>query len=82
MGVCYSPPNKDERTGEIFSKGLGEVSRLLALLPGVCWKYYTAEGKQSCKDGIRSCKEEFRRAQTEVKLNLAIAIKDSKKMIL
>lgn len=32
VGVCYSPPNQDEETDEIFSKGLGEVSRSLALL--------------------------------------------------
>lgn len=31
VGVCYSPPNQDEETDEIFSKGLGEVSRSLAL---------------------------------------------------
>jgi len=54
VGVCYRPPNQDEEAGEIFYKQLGEVSRLLALvlmedcnLPDVCWKYNTADRKQS-----------------------------------
>ncbi|KAK4810854.1 hypothetical protein QYF61_008826 [Mycteria americana] len=54
VGVCYRPPNQDEEADEIFCKQLGEVSRSLALvllgdfnLPGVCWKYNTAERKQS-----------------------------------
>ena len=53
-GVCYRPPNQDEETDERFYKQLGEVSRSLALvlmgdfnLPNVCWKYHTAERKQS-----------------------------------
>ncbi|KAK4822040.1 hypothetical protein QYF61_006953 [Mycteria americana] len=48
------PPNQDEEADEIFYKPLGEVSQSLALvllgdfnLPDVCWKYNTAEGKQS-----------------------------------
>ncbi|KAK4810944.1 hypothetical protein QYF61_013352 [Mycteria americana] len=54
VGVCYRPPNQDEETDELFYKQLGEASRSLALvlvgdfnLPDVCWKYNTAEGKQS-----------------------------------
>ncbi|KAK4810636.1 LOW QUALITY PROTEIN: hypothetical protein QYF61_007373 [Mycteria americana] len=54
VGVCYRPPNQDEETDELFYKQLGEASRLLALvlvgdfnLLDVCWKYNTAEGKQS-----------------------------------
>ncbi|KAK4811169.1 hypothetical protein QYF61_019800 [Mycteria americana] len=54
VGVCYRPPNQDEEADEIFYKQLGEVSQSLALvlvgdfnLPGVYWKYNTAERKQS-----------------------------------
>ncbi|KAK4816911.1 LOW QUALITY PROTEIN: hypothetical protein QYF61_024921 [Mycteria americana] len=54
VGVCYRPPNQDEETDKLFYKQLGEASRSLALvlvgdfnLPGVCWKYNTAERKQS-----------------------------------
>ncbi|KAK4816845.1 hypothetical protein QYF61_023967 [Mycteria americana] len=54
VGVCYRPPNQDEETDELFYKQLGEASRSLALvlvgdfnLPDVCWKYNTAEKKQS-----------------------------------
>ncbi|KAK4824656.1 hypothetical protein QYF61_017029 [Mycteria americana] len=54
VGVCYRPPNQDEETDELFYKQLGEASRSLALvLVGdfnvldVCWKYNTAERKQS-----------------------------------
>ncbi|KAK4810586.1 hypothetical protein QYF61_007323 [Mycteria americana] len=54
VGACYRPPNQDEETDEIFYKQLGEASRSLALvlggdfnLPDVCWKYNTAERKQS-----------------------------------
>ncbi|GAB0179537.1 T-cell activation Rho GTPase-activating protein-like [Grus japonensis] len=53
VGVCYRPPNQDEEVDKIFYKQL-EVSRSLALvlvgdfnLPDVCWKYNTAERKQS-----------------------------------
>ncbi|KAK4820693.1 hypothetical protein QYF61_003613 [Mycteria americana] len=52
--VCYRPPNQEEETDELFYKQLGEASRSLALvlvgdfnLPDVCWKYNTAERKQS-----------------------------------
>ncbi|KAK4828105.1 hypothetical protein QYF61_023467 [Mycteria americana] len=48
------PILKDEETDELFYKQLGEASRSLALvlvgdfnLPDVCWKYNTAERKQS-----------------------------------
>ncbi|KAK4823577.1 LOW QUALITY PROTEIN: hypothetical protein QYF61_003581 [Mycteria americana] len=54
VGICYRPPNQDEETDELFYKQLGEASRSLALvlvgdfnLPDVCWKYNTAERKQS-----------------------------------
>ncbi|KAK4822673.1 hypothetical protein QYF61_019040 [Mycteria americana] len=54
VGVCYRPPNQDEETDELFYKQLGEASRSLALvlvgefnLLDVCWKYNTAERKQS-----------------------------------
>ncbi|KAK4829760.1 hypothetical protein QYF61_006484 [Mycteria americana] len=54
VGVCYRPPNQDEETDELFYKQLGEASRSLApVLVGdfnlldVCWKYNTAERKQS-----------------------------------
>ncbi|KAK4829261.1 hypothetical protein QYF61_002653 [Mycteria americana] len=54
VGVCYRCPNQDEETDELFYKQLGEASRSLALvlvgdfnLPDVCWKYNTAERKQS-----------------------------------
>ncbi|KAK4824001.1 hypothetical protein QYF61_009126 [Mycteria americana] len=54
VGVCYRSPNQDEGADRIFYKQLGEVSQSLALilvrdfnLPGVCWKYNTAERKQS-----------------------------------
>ncbi|KAK4821712.1 hypothetical protein QYF61_027784 [Mycteria americana] len=54
VGVCYRPPNQDEETDELFYKQLGEASRSLALvlvgdfnLPDVCWKYSTAERKES-----------------------------------
>ncbi|KAK4815716.1 hypothetical protein QYF61_006754 [Mycteria americana] len=54
VGVCYRPPNQDEETDELFYKQLGEASRSLVLvlvgdfnLPDFCWKYNTAERKQS-----------------------------------
>ncbi|GAB0179838.1 cAMP-dependent protein kinase inhibitor alpha [Grus japonensis] len=54
VGLCYRPPNQDEEVDEIFCKQLGEVSQLLAFvlmgdfnLPDICWKYNTAERKQS-----------------------------------
>jgi len=54
LGVCYRPPNQDEETDEVFYKQLAEVSQSLALvlmgdfnLPDACWKYNTAERKQS-----------------------------------
>jgi len=54
LGVCYRPLNQDEEGDEAFYKRLAEVSQLLALvllgdfnLPDTCWKYNTAERKQS-----------------------------------
>jgi len=54
LGVCYRRPNQDEEADEDFYKRLAEVSQSLALvlmgdfyLPDICWKYNTAERKQS-----------------------------------
>lgn len=33
VGACYRPPNKDEKTDEIFYRQLQEVSQLLACVP-------------------------------------------------
>jgi len=56
LGVCYRPPSQDEEVDEAFDKWLAETSQSLALilvgdfnLPDVCWKYNTAERKQSRK---------------------------------
>ncbi|KAF1435395.1 hypothetical protein FQV21_0002170, partial [Spheniscus demersus] len=50
----YRPPNQDEEADEAFYKQLAEVYQSLALVlvrdfnfPDVCWKYNTAESKQS-----------------------------------
>jgi len=54
LGVCYRPSNQGEEADEVFYKRLAEVSQLLPLvlmgdfyLPDICWKYNTAERKQS-----------------------------------
>ena len=54
VGCCYRAPNQHEEAEGIFYKQLGEVSQSLGLvlvgdfnLPDVCWKYNTAERKQS-----------------------------------
>jgi len=54
LGVYYRPPNQDEEADEVFYKRLAEVSQSLAFvlmgdfnLPDICWKYNTAERKQS-----------------------------------
>jgi len=54
LGVCYRPPNQDEQVDAAFYKSLAEVSQSLALvlvaefnLQNICWKYNTAERKQS-----------------------------------
>jgi len=54
LGVCSRPPKQDEEVNEVFYKRLAEVSQSLALvlmgdfnLPDICWKYSTAESKQS-----------------------------------
>jgi len=54
VGVCYRPPNRDEEVDEIFCKQLGEALQLLAFvlvgdfnLADFCWKYNTADRKQS-----------------------------------
>lgn len=54
VGVSYRPPNQEEEPDETFSEQLGEVSQSMVLLllegfnlPDVCWKYNTAERKQS-----------------------------------
>jgi len=53
LGVCYRPPKQDEEEDEV-SKRLAEVWQLLALvlvedfnLSDICWKYNTADRKQS-----------------------------------
>ncbi|KAK4832949.1 hypothetical protein QYF61_026605 [Mycteria americana] len=52
--IAGGPPNQDEEADKIFYKQLAEVSQSLALvlvgdfnLLDVCWKYNTAERKQS-----------------------------------
>jgi len=54
LGVCYRSPNQDDEVDEVFYRRLAEVSQSLALalvgdfdLPDICWKYNTAERKQS-----------------------------------
>jgi len=54
LGVCCRPPYQDEEADEAFYKRLAEVSQSLNLvlkedfnLPDICWKYNTAERKQS-----------------------------------
>ncbi|XP_052629063.1 uncharacterized protein LOC128134875 [Harpia harpyja] len=54
LGVCYRPPNAGEETDESFYKRLAVVSQSRALVlvedfnfPDICWKYNTAESKQS-----------------------------------
>jgi len=54
LGVCYRPPSQDEEADQVFYKWLAEVSQSLALvlmgdfnLPDICWKYNTAERRQS-----------------------------------
>ena len=53
VGVCYRLPNHDEED-EAFYEQLVDVERLPALdllgdfnFPDVCWKYNTAQRKQS-----------------------------------
>ncbi|KAM9600796.1 uncharacterized protein ACIBXB_004039 [Morphnus guianensis] len=54
LGVCYRPPDQVEEMDEVFYKRLAGVLELCALVlvgdfnfPDVCWKYATAESKQS-----------------------------------
>lgn len=54
VGVCYRPPNQDEEMDEAFCEQLVEVARSPALVlmgdfnfPDICWKYNTAQRKQS-----------------------------------
>ena len=54
VGVCYRPPNQDEEMDEAFCEQLAEVARSPALVlmgdftfPDICWKYNTAQRKQS-----------------------------------
>jgi len=56
LGVCYRPPDQNEEADEAFYKTLAEVSQSLVLvlvgdfnLPDICWKYNTAERKQSTR---------------------------------
>jgi len=54
LGVCYRPTNQDQEADEVIYKRLAEVSQSLALvlvgdfnLLDICWKYNTAERRQS-----------------------------------
>ncbi|KAM9590859.1 uncharacterized protein ACIBXB_005907 [Morphnus guianensis] len=54
LGVCYRLPDQVEETDETFYKRLAVVSESCALVlvgdfnfPDICWKYNTAESKQS-----------------------------------
>jgi len=54
LGVSDRSPNQDEDADEVFYSRLSEVSQLLAFVlmgdfnsPDICWKYNTAERKQS-----------------------------------
>ena len=54
LRVCYRPAIQDEEVDEVFYSHLAEVSQSLALflmgdlnLADICWKYNTAERKQS-----------------------------------
>ena len=54
LEVCCRPPNQDEEVDEVSYKMLAEVLQSLALvfvgdfsLLDICWKYNTAERKQS-----------------------------------
>jgi len=54
VGFCYGPPNQDEEKDEAFCEQLAEVARSPALVlmgdftfPDICWKYNTAQRKQS-----------------------------------
>jgi len=56
LGVCYRPPNQEDEVDEVYYKRFAEVSQLLAFFPvghfnlqDICWKYNTAERKQSRK---------------------------------
>jgi len=54
MGVCYRPLNQGEEMDEAFYEQFAEVTQSPALIlvgdfnfPGICWKYDTAQRKQS-----------------------------------
>ena len=54
VGFCYRPPNQDEEKDEAFCEQLAEVARSPALVlmgdfnfSDICWKYNTAQRKQS-----------------------------------
>jgi len=56
VGICYRPPNQDEDVDEAFSEQPAEVMRSPAFIlmgdfnfPNICWKYNTAQRKQSKK---------------------------------
>ena len=53
VGVCYRPPNQDEKMEEAFCVQLAEAVQLAALilmghfnLPDMYWKYKTVQKKQ------------------------------------
>ena len=54
MGVCYRPPNQDEKVDKTLYRQLGEISRSLPIVPmgdlnfpNIYWIYNTADRKQS-----------------------------------
>lgn len=56
VGVCYRLPNQDEEADGTSYEQLAEVMQLPALVlvenfnfPNTCWKYCTAQRKQSSK---------------------------------
>ncbi|XP_009874290.1 PREDICTED: uncharacterized protein LOC104278875 [Apaloderma vittatum] len=56
LGVCYRPPNQDEEVDELFYGQLAEAAKSQDLvlvgdlnLPDICWKYNTADRKQSTR---------------------------------
>ena len=65
LGICYRLSNQDEEVDEVFCKRLAEVSQSLALvltgdfnLLDICWKYNTAERKQS-RRFLKSVEDNF-----------------------
>ena len=54
VGVCYRPPDQDERADEALYRRIGEASRSKALVlmgdfnhPDICWRDNTAGHRQA-----------------------------------